>query len=191
VGIYIMWIYTHYTLALRGRLPEQISGEHRAVLELAAAMQNDLEVQHVDPYLLHEKQLKERINKEIRGGAVSYAYVGSAPKFHSIRRSVKTWFSAEKWWLLAMLTVTVLCSTGWMIVFSQENYSALWFWSWLFSVWFGQFWAFCIGKTTGSRLLIILFWESIGAMVVIGLAGYTEAWRQAHQCRGHRCSAGA
>lgn len=75
-----MWIYTHYTLALRNRLQEQISGEHRAVLELAAAMQTELEIEHVDPHLLREKQLRERINKGIRGGAVSYAYADSTPK---------------------------------------------------------------------------------------------------------------
>lgn len=173
VGMYIMWIYTHYTLALRSRLPEQISGANRAVLELAVAMQNELEVQHVDPCLLREKQLKERINREIGGGAISYAYADSAPKFHSIRRAIKTWFAAEKWWLLAMLTVSVLMSTLWMTLSYDGSgwfWFGFWFWLWLPSVWFGQFWAFCIGKTTGSRSLIILFWASIGGIIVIGFA---------------------
>ncbi|KAF3031934.1 hypothetical protein E8E11_001326 [Didymella keratinophila] len=150
IGIYIMWIYTHNTLALRKRLPEQIAGEHRAVLELAAAMQKELEIDDIEP--------------SVRGGAVSYAYPESQPYSFSIRKGFASWFKADKWWFLSMFVTSALIGTGWLFFV----YSTFGFWAyfWLPSLWFGQFWAFCIGSTTGSRLLIILFWSLMGAIVV-------------------------
>jgi hypothetical protein len=59
MGMYIMWIYTHSTLALRKCLPEEIPGENRAVLELAVAMQDELDIKDTNPTLLREKQLKD------------------------------------------------------------------------------------------------------------------------------------
>jgi hypothetical protein len=159
MGIYIMWIYTHSTLALRKRLPEEIPGENRAVLELAVAMQDELDIKDTEPTLLREKQLKERIKKEIRGGSISSANLSSTFESHSIRKSLITWFKIEKWWFLAILSTSVICSTGWRFI------PFLIYW-WFLSVWFGQFWAFCIGTTVGSRLLIILFWSFVGAIVV-------------------------
>ena len=161
-----MWIYTHYTMTLRNHLTEEISGEYRAVLELATAMHTELEIEDIDPSVLREKQLKERIDKEIRGGAISYAYPGSTLKFHSIRKSLKSWFQREKWWFLVMLSTTILCSTTWMIFFQMRDPGGVWFWIWLYVVWFGEFWAFCIGTTAASRLLIILFWGLVGGIAI-------------------------
>lgn len=150
-------------MALRNRHSEGISGEYRAVLELAAAMQTELDIEDTDPSVLREKQLKERIDKEIRGGAVSYAYPDSTLKSYSIRKSLKVWFKVNKWWFLAILSTTIVCSTTWMFL---TIYAVFFFWFWLWSVWFGQFWAFCIGTTVGSRLLIILFWSFVGGIAI-------------------------
>jgi hypothetical protein len=162
-GIYIMWIYTHNTLALRKRLPEEIPGENRAVLELAVAMQYELDIKDTDPTLLREKQLKERIKKEIRGGSISSANLSSTLESHSIQKSLITWFKIEKWWFLAMLSTSVICSTGWLFTWLVS--------CWSFSIWFGQFWAFCIGTTVGSRLLIILFWSFVGLLTIGTIVG--------------------
>lgn len=142
-------------------------------------MQIELDVENIDPCLLREKQLKERINREIRGGAVSYAYADSPPKFHSIRKSLKAWFKVEKWWFLAMLTATIIYSTVWMLLPYGGN-GGVWFWVWLWSVWLGQFWAFCIGTTVGSRLLIILFWSFVGGVAVGSSAAAYESGRYAY-----------
>jgi hypothetical protein len=164
-----MWIYTHSTMGLRKRLPEEIPGENRAVLELAVAMQDELDIKDTDPTLLREKQLKERIKKEIRGGSISSANLSSTLESHSIRKSLMTWFKKDKWWLLAMLSTSVICSTMWLLMYYVNV--GLWVWSWSFSIWFGQFWAFCIGTTAGSRLLIILFWSLFGGLIIGILAG--------------------
>ncbi|KAJ4985482.1 hypothetical protein SVAN01_09047 [Stagonosporopsis vannaccii] len=173
IGIYVMWIYTHYTMQLRQRLAEEVSGEYRAVLELAAAMQSELDIDDTDVSFLREKQLEERIEKEIRGGAVAYAYPSSSSssasslKLHSIRSALKKWFRREK----------AVCSTFWLVpaLWYGSGTWWLWVWSWLWSVWFGQFWAFCIGTKTGSRLLIIAFWSLVGGLAVGITAGVLSA----------------
>lgn len=45
----------------------------------------------------------------------------------------------------------------------------LWFWS--FSVCLGQLGAFCIGTSVVSRLLIILSWAIMGAIIISSLGG--------------------
>ena len=171
VGIHIMWIHTHYTLALRNRLAEEISGEYRAILELAAAIETELDISDIDLCLLREQQLKDRIAKEIRGGTVAYAYPEATLKVHSIRKGLEAWFKKDKWWFLAMLVVTAICSTYWSfpvdpVMWATPIYAWLWIWIWLWGIWFGQFWAFCIGTTVGSRLLIILFWSFVGGILI-------------------------
>ena len=161
VGIYIMWIYTHFTIASNNAQFEEVSGEYRAVLKLAAAMRIELDIEDTDLSVLREKQLKERVDKEIQGGTVFHAYPDTGLKTHSIRNGLKTWFKKEKWWFLAMLGTSLLCLIGYF--FFPE-----FFYSWLFGVWAGQFWAFCIGSTVGSRLLIILF-PSLVAGLTLGI----------------------
>lgn len=160
-----MWIYTHYTLLLRNRLSEEVSGEHRAVLELAAAMQYELDIADIDVSLLREKQLDERIKKEIRGGTVAYAYPKSSMETHSIRKGIKQWWKKDKWWFTAFLFMSTFCSTFWMYALRAPG--GFWLWMWLWSILFGQFWAFCIGTTTGSRLFVILVCSIAGALAVM------------------------
>jgi len=158
-----MWIYTHFTIASNNGHFEEVSGEYRAVLKLAAAMRIELDIEDTDLSMLREKQLKERIDKEIKGGTVFHAYPDSTLKTHSIRNGLKTWFKKDKWWLLAMLGTSVLCSMGWSFFFGEVNV-------WLSGVWLGQFWAFCLGTTLGSRLLIILLHSLVAGLTVAVLA---------------------
>jgi hypothetical protein len=154
-----MWIYTHFTMALRNRHSEEISGENRAVLELAVAMQTELDIKDTDPSALREKDLKESI-KQIRGGTISSAHLDSTLRSHSVRKSLMVWIKIEKWWFSAMFITSVLCATG-------TWFMPLFIWIWFLGVWCGQFWAFCIGTTMGSRLLVILFWSLVGVLVIV------------------------
>ncbi len=168
-----MWIYTHHTLMMRNRLSDEVSGEYRAVLELAAAMQAELDIEDFDSTMLREKQLKERIDKELQGGAVAYAYPDSKPNVYSIREGLRTWFKNDKWWFLAMFMTTVFCSTVWMVMMVYWESWYVWVWVWTWSIWIGQFCAFCVGTTAGSRLLIILFWSVLGGAIMSTVSGVT------------------
>jgi len=160
-----MWLRTHFTMTLRQRHPDDISGQHRAVIELAVAMQTELDIHDVHPSLLREKQLRERVDKELKGGAISYAYSKADLPTYSIKTGLKAWFRKERWWFSAIVTMSVFCSTFWMAPWRPGTF---WFWCWTFGIWLGQVWAFCIGTTNGSSALVILFWCIISAIVVIG-----------------------
>ena len=160
IGIYIMWIYTHHTIASNNGHFEEVSGEYRAVLKLAAAMRFELDVEDTDLPLLKEEQLKERVEKEIQGGTVFHAYPDTRLKTYSIRKGLKTWFKKDKWWFLAMLGTLLVCGFGWG--FFRGFVTIM-----LSGVCGGQIWAFCIGTTFGSRLLIILLCSLVAGLTAL------------------------
>lgn len=161
IGIYTIWLRTHFTMALRQRHPDDISGEHRAVIELADAMQRELDIHDVHPSLLRERELREQVNEQLKGGAISYAYAkANVPTYH-MWKAFKSWLKKEKWWFGAIFLTSVMCSTLWM------SWKDWYFWFWTFGLWLGQCFAFAMGTTKGSRALIILFWCVISSIVII------------------------
>lgn len=165
IGIYILWLRAHFTQKLRGRESCQTSGEHKAVLELAVAMQQELDIQQVNVSLLIERQLDDRVDKELKGGAMSYAPAYPELKTYSFRKGTKNWFKREKWWFALIVVSSLLSSTLWMVY-----NTGLWrFWFWLFGLWLALILAMCIGTSNGSRALIILFCCILDSLVMIGL----------------------
>jgi hypothetical protein len=156
-----MWIYTHYTIASHARHPEKVPGEYRAILELAVAMRTELDIGDARLSVLEEKQLRERIKKEIQGGAISHAYPDAELKVYSIRKSLRVWLKENTRWFVAMALTTLVCTGLWILM-------PMWLWLWLLCVWFGQLFSFCIGTTTGSRLLIISIF-SVGPGIALGV----------------------
>lgn len=66
LGNYALWLHTHYMMTLRKKLYEEISGEHRAILELAAAMQRELDVEHIVPLVLRETNQRANQHRDPR-----------------------------------------------------------------------------------------------------------------------------
>lgn len=162
VGTYILWLRAHFTFKLRGWDFNQVSGEHKAVLELAKAMQEDLDIKSSHCSLLIEKHLKERIDKELSGGSFSYSPAYPELKGYSFRRGTKTWIKQNIWWFVAIMASTVFCGVGWMA------HAMVWIWN--FGLWVGLLLAVCIGTSNGSRILITLFWSTLGVIGVIPLS---------------------
>jgi hypothetical protein len=154
-GIYIMWLRAYFTMKARECDPSDISGEYRAVIELATAMQFELSSIKVDPHNLTEEQLSRKINKDIKGGAISYAYTTAKPRTYNYTKRLRSWIIREIWWLLAMLLTSTWAALAFLRYHKLLKPLSLFFW--LSGVWLGQFWAMCIGTTRGSRLLIIWF----------------------------------
>lgn len=161
IGMYSMSLRTHFIMARRQRHPDDISGEHRAVIELAAAMQMELDILDVNPSMLREKQLQEQVNEQLKGGAISYAYSQAALSTYSIRKGLKSWFKKEKWWFCAICLTSVLSSTLWLVP------GGILLCLWTIGPIGGQCLAFCIGTTKGSRMLIILFCGLLSAIPVL------------------------
>lgn len=164
IGTYILWLRAHFTQKVRGRDTSQTSGENKAVFELAAAMQKELNVEFVDHSLLIEKQLRDRIENELKGGAISYAPAYPEFQEYTFRKGTKNWLKKEKWWVLGLLVSLVLSGTMWLAV------DGLVFWYWTFSLWPGLIFAMCVGTSNGSRALLVLPWCILGAAIVVGVS---------------------
>jgi hypothetical protein len=111
VGIYSIYLYTHFTMLKRGN--DQVIGEHKAIFELANAMQAQLEQEskESDVSVLTEKQLRYRLTKNLNGGSISFkttVLLGNTTNTdednpintHTPLR-FKTWLKKEKWWFIS------------------------------------------------------------------------------------------
>jgi hypothetical protein len=172
LGIYIMWLRAHFTMTLRKRHPDNVSGANRAILELAVAMQDELDIHDLHPSLLREEELKDRVDKELKGGAISYAYPKADLQTYSIRKGLKGWFKREKWWFSAIFLTTLMCATVW----TPFTTGSFWFMFWCLGLWLGQIFAFSISTTNGSRILIILCWCIVSSIVIIICSATIPLW---------------
>lgn len=154
--MYIMWLYAHITTKRRGR--QHIAGEYRAVLELARAMQKqsvvDNDKHSIDTTDGTEAELRRRIVKDLKGGAISYNTEllsnledqGGALGW----RSVKAYLKKEKFWLLALVVLV-----GGSIALGVLN--ALPEGTCVVGLTLALIITLCVGTTPNSRR-IIMFW---------------------------------
>ncbi|KAF2020102.1 hypothetical protein BU24DRAFT_477246 [Aaosphaeria arxii CBS 175.79] len=111
IGILAMRIQARSTLRRRGR--ESIAGRHKAVIQLAAAMQEHMGDRNLMLESLDEIDLERRI-KEVQGGAISYAFPTSG-----ITRSQSTTLRYFRAWfcVLAIIRLSkVDCDQSWLIL---------------------------------------------------------------------------
>lgn len=155
MGIFTMWLGSHITMRKRGM--RVVSGEFRAVYELATAMRKQLSQINKDPSTLTEQQLKHNIRKRLRGGKIGYDFGSAIPvQDISTRKALFQWLKKQFWWLLAFVISGALIFIGLQIDAR--------FWSWGVGASFGIFIALCIGTTHKSRLFfafICCWWAFI------------------------------
>ena len=76
LGLFTMWIRACMVMKKRGRGREDVAGENKAVFELAAAMQEQMneptKEEGDDLSALTEAKLRRRIKNDLRGGSISY-----------------------------------------------------------------------------------------------------------------------
>ena len=113
VGIAMMWIAAKFTMKQRGRV--HVSGEYKAVVELSEAMQEQVlpleSEEGKDMRSITESTLRQRITKELRGGAISYdSPLLSTGEEDTTKNqwTFKTWVNREIWWLTALVTCVVI-----------------------------------------------------------------------------------
>lgn len=107
-GTYAMWLRAHITMQKRGR--HQVAGEHKAVVELAAAMQSQLnsDKSHSTDLAanLTEEQYERHI-AETRGGTISYKVSLLSTGEGDCGWGVKEYLNKEKWWLAILVAFAV------------------------------------------------------------------------------------
>ncbi|KAH8730779.1 hypothetical protein GQ44DRAFT_606115 [Phaeosphaeriaceae sp. PMI808] len=122
-------MYSSSYLTMRRWGKNEVSGEHKAVLELASAMQKQLQQElergdATDVQTMSEHQIRRRIAKDLNGGSIllkSTTLLGSEHKVESniseheiYPFSFKDWMKGEKWWLIFLfLSMTAM----WVCVF--------------------------------------------------------------------------
>ena len=112
-GLYIMWLRAYITMKKRGREHEHVAGEHKAVFELAAAMQKQIcdlaNEEASDVSASTEAQLRQRITKDLRGGSISYTAPLLPNGEGDQARIIKSWVWAHKL-SIAAVVVCVLAT---------------------------------------------------------------------------------
>lgn len=200
IGICSMWWEAYFTMKLRSRQKDDIAGRHRAVIELAAAMQRAMELYGMETHTMSEKKLEENVKKKLRGGAISYAYATQTPQCYSvvghgkdliaflkktnIKSTLWSWIKKELWWLLSgifLILVYVFIDVRFPSASSQYqavlyNHLLLWI-SGLCSGWLI---ALIMGTTWSSRTLIILFWCILSALNSALVQGAQSWFRSKH-----------
>tara|TARA_R110002003_G_scaffold138_8_gene12708 strand:- start:11748 stop:12281 length:534 start_codon:yes stop_codon:yes gene_type:complete len=95
-----MWLWAHITMQRRGR--DQVAGEHKAVLELANAMQTQTKGDEGNAAELTESELQHRIAED-RGGAISYEASLLSAGDGDRGWVVAQYLKREKWWLAVLV----------------------------------------------------------------------------------------
>lgn len=157
-GIVIMWCCTQITMQKRGQ--HSIAGTHKAVIELAAAMSTELDMDLLDCKFLSEKEIQERITA-VQGGCISYNSPLLVEKELS-ETSLRRWLYLNRWWFLA--TCALVITTGLMPL------SDLLFCFWMVGPTLGMIIALSIGTTPKSRSVFVLVFTILSSVPVVYIA---------------------
>jgi hypothetical protein len=102
LGLLTMWIQTSITMKQRGRT--DVVGENKAILELAYAMNEQLEKPGEATMLaLLEDALKSRVERDVGGGTISYGTKLLHNTDDRAWRDFRTLLRKRMWWILAIL----------------------------------------------------------------------------------------
>jgi lipopolysaccharide export LptBFGC system permease protein LptF len=112
LGILVMYTTSKFTRLQRGR--QDVAGEYKAIFELADAMREQIVQQETekaeDVHLITESKLRQRISKDLRGGAIAYdsALLPGTDGTRAKEWSFGAWAKREMWWLFALAVSLVV-----------------------------------------------------------------------------------
>jgi hypothetical protein len=155
LGILIMCWRAQTTMMKRGR--DSVTGTHKAVLELAAAMSRELEIDVNDLKVVSEDQVQERI-AEVHGGRISYDSSLLIEK-QLPDTSLRRWLVENTWWYLVTWVFVVTSSFVWGW--------DLWFCFWTLGPTVGLLCALCIGTTPKSRSVMISVFTILSSVPMV------------------------
>ncbi|KAI1770824.1 hypothetical protein F4818DRAFT_222256 [Hypoxylon cercidicola] len=153
-----LWLKARFQLPLRGGA--EIPKFWRSLLILAGAMDKELNENEICPCDLTDRQLGSEIDNRLKGGSVSF-YMPLERRCDSPRHSFSEWFKKEKWWCLALLTSAAFVYPVHRLFFLAAFFAI---------VACGVAFAIGIGKTSRSRILMIMCWFMVGTIVASGLS---------------------
>lgn len=147
VGTLLMCGRTQMIMQKRGR--EDIAGEYKAILEVAAAIHKQTQIFPDDLSTVTERHLQTKIKKELGGGEIAYeSPTIVVAESRNELKFWKAWAIRERWWITAFVSS--------IIMVAALPYA------WVESVYFlpglsaALFLAIYVGTVTKSRVLILL-----------------------------------
>jgi hypothetical protein len=158
IGTYIMWLKAHLTLRANGK-PEPV-GEYKAVIELAAAMNNEFSKHNENTEFLRERQIQGKIRHAMNGGTMWYDLPNQEKEF-TFWKGFKRWAKKDKWWwpaYLFPLMLNLLSVRYGPHVFLVSSV-----------VFTGIFITRTVGRSTKSRCLIVLIFTILTIITVIAV----------------------
>jgi hypothetical protein len=136
VAVYVLWLRAH--LDLKQQVDHEVPDRYMAVLDLAAAIDQDLS--GIGEKLADQtsRELRRRITKQLDGGRIEVAT--PTPTRYRVRQHLWAWIKKEAWWLLlAAFAVSIAPEFPPLFTFTA-----------------GVLLAIAVGKTRGSRIVIVL-----------------------------------
>lgn len=132
IGTYTLYIRSHISMLKRGNTTP-VAGEYQAVFQLADAMNTQLDQdtnteksEKSDVNTLTEAQLRHRIVKDLKGGAISYKdslLDNSDARSETRAWRSRDWFKNEMWWLSLLVAAVVCCLlTAWFYPYLVAAY---------------------------------------------------------------------
>jgi hypothetical protein len=156
IVVYTMWLKGH--LDLKQRHGDEAPATFQAVLNLAEALNHELNSVGEVPSALTNRQLNCCISKQLNGGRVALQTPSSPTSGYSFRKGLWSWIKREKrWFAFAAVSALIPLMTPFLLVFAFFIPFAL-----------SVFLAIAIGSTTGSRVLISLPGLILSLAFVVG-----------------------
>lgn len=160
-----MWLKAHMTMSLRKRNTDELAGKTRAILELSTAIRQELQLDDISAVLIKEKHLEERIDTELKGGTISYAY--AEMETYSFRMASKTWITANKWWIATLILAIAVCVVLLMFVVDLCLFGL--------AMLLGLIIVRPLTSTVGSRIVFLIYWTMPSALLqVVFLLAYLK-----------------
>ena len=157
-----MWLRSHSIMKRRGRT--DVAGEHKAILELAHAMQQQhaglappTKEQQEDSASttaipVTEATLHHRVTKELRGGSIAYAAPLLANGDTADTWTLRAWIKSHKWSLAGMLPACALSGLSGLFI-----YQGIWI---FLALPLELAIALYMGSTRASRA-VLFFWSFV------------------------------
>jgi hypothetical protein len=158
-----MWIQTSITMKQRGRT--DVVGEDKAILELAYAMNEQLEKPGEAAMLaLSKDALESRVERDVGGGTISYGTKLLHNSDGHAERGFRTLLRKEMWCSLAILVALAL--DLWCLIVSKVRTSFFWV---FVGFWISVAVALSVGSS-GRRRAFIFLW-------LLFLTCFVPLWR--------------
>jgi hypothetical protein len=167
IASYLIWLESYLALQYFGH--ENIGGEYKAILKIAALLRDDLVENDKDLDKFTENEIKRHLHYTMAGGSIDHQTTNNSSEFSLRRLIVERLKGEDKWWIIVLICL--------FIAIPIVMFTAVRLWPMIIAVIIlscvavGIAFALYIGHTNRSRLLILTLFLMIGGIVTVSVIG--------------------